>query len=259
MGKKPAYEIYPETYFRLLELIHEYDKVADRLPSEEALAEQLGVSRIKIRDVLAEMETNGYVIRKRGVGTLINKYALAEKARIDLDNIFEDMIIDLGFRPSTLVKKIQHVSEYPQHVCDSLQLNQGDPVYKLEKVLSADDTPVIYLEDYIPAYYFNDRDIDVELLTVSTYAFLQHYSEHLLESLIAHLDAVVVDERLAEIMKVPTGTALLKLTSVCYSQLLKPMLVSVEYYNTRILPMSFSKRIIFSKQSMELRRTKNNE
>ncbi len=36
------------------------------MPSEEGLASQLGVSRVTIRDALAALEREGYVIRKHG-------------------------------------------------------------------------------------------------------------------------------------------------------------------------------------------------
>jgi len=42
------------------------------MPSEEGLASQLGVSRVTIRDALAALEREGYVIRKHGKGTYAN-------------------------------------------------------------------------------------------------------------------------------------------------------------------------------------------
>lgn len=76
------YERYPATCVRLLKWIRAFAETntSDRLPSEENIAGQLGVSRVKIRDVLSQLEAAGYVTRKRGVGTLINRYVLAEAA-----------------------------------------------------------------------------------------------------------------------------------------------------------------------------------
>ena len=42
-----------DTYFYLLKLIGEYAKTTDRLPPEETLAQQLGISRVKLRDILS--------------------------------------------------------------------------------------------------------------------------------------------------------------------------------------------------------------
>lgn len=72
-----------DTYFYLLKLIGEYAKTTDRLPPEETLAQQLGISRVKLRDILSVLQSNGYISRKRGIGTLINKHMLQEHARLD--------------------------------------------------------------------------------------------------------------------------------------------------------------------------------
>ena len=84
--KKQSYEQYPETYLKLLHLIRTFaaESDSDRLPSEENMAAQLGVSRVKVRDELSKLEAAGYVTRKRGVGTLVNRYVLQEAARLRL-------------------------------------------------------------------------------------------------------------------------------------------------------------------------------
>src|SRR5918998_6474268 len=46
----------------------------ERLPSEEALAEMLNVSRTTIRTALQGLEQDGIITRKRAVGTTINEH-----------------------------------------------------------------------------------------------------------------------------------------------------------------------------------------
>ena len=48
--KSQPYDLYPETYIRLLEWIRAYAKehTGNRLPSEADLAAQFGVSRVKM-------------------------------------------------------------------------------------------------------------------------------------------------------------------------------------------------------------------
>ena len=72
--KKQNYEMYPETYVRLLALIQEFAarNQGNRLPSEEQMAVQLGVSRVKIRDVLSQLEAAGRTGRHRdSVGSVL--------------------------------------------------------------------------------------------------------------------------------------------------------------------------------------------
>ena len=47
-----------------------------RLPSEPSLAEMVGASRATVRQALAELEVEGLLIRKHGVGTFVNERML---------------------------------------------------------------------------------------------------------------------------------------------------------------------------------------
>ena len=49
---------------------------SDRLPRESVLAEKLGISRTQLRDILASLEREGFITRRHGVGTLINRHVL---------------------------------------------------------------------------------------------------------------------------------------------------------------------------------------
>lgn len=63
-----------------MKLLHEmktgeFSKCA-RLPRELELAEQFGISRNHLREVLAQLEREGFITRIHGVGTIINRYGL---------------------------------------------------------------------------------------------------------------------------------------------------------------------------------------
>lgn len=247
--RQSQFEMYPETYIKLLALIREMAQTdgSDRLPSEDALAAQLGVSRVKIRDVLAELESAGYVTRKRGVGTRINRYILAEKGRLDIDSIYVEIVASYGFKPRSTLRRIRFLKEPDTSVAEHLQLRPGETVYLFEKQIYADERPIIIVEDYIPAKYYDSADNDLSLMDTNIFFFLQNLCDELLETLMVHMDACVAEGDLATAMEVPAGYPLLKLDSVCYNQASRPMMYSVEYYNTKILPFSFQKRVLSGK------------
>ena len=74
---------------------------AARLPPELTLARTLGVSRSVVRDALGELERAGYVERVRGIGTLVNRGALAVRRRLDRKLEFTQMILAAGRTPHT--------------------------------------------------------------------------------------------------------------------------------------------------------------
>lgn len=231
------------TYARLLGLIREYAQTTDRLPPEDVLAQQLGISRVKLRDFLATMQANGYISRKKGIGTLINKKMLAEPARLDLDTFYEEMIAEAGYEPSTLVQKIKLTADFPALIHERLELGDGEKAYQIKKTAFASDVPAIFTIDYIPARYYNEEELDIRMIAQCTFFFVQKYCDEMLDNLIVHAEAIAADETVAQRLRLPVGAPVLKLNSVCYSKKLKPIMYSVEYYNTDLLPLSFLKRI----------------
>ena len=62
---------YAKTKVTVLRLIQQKLSAGeDRLPSGEEMARMCGVSLVLIRDVLGELESRGYVSRRRGKGIL---------------------------------------------------------------------------------------------------------------------------------------------------------------------------------------------
>ena len=55
-----------DSYPRLFKLIRECAQTTDRLPPEDVLAQQLGISRVKLRDMLATLQANGYISPQKG-------------------------------------------------------------------------------------------------------------------------------------------------------------------------------------------------
>ena len=70
-----------------------------RLPSEMELAEKYGVSRSVIRDVMSNLEREGYVERGRGVGTVVNRDIVKLNNRLDLKFEYNDLILGAGAQP----------------------------------------------------------------------------------------------------------------------------------------------------------------
>jgi len=64
----------------------------ERLPRESVLAQLMGISRTQLRDSLALLEREGFISRRHGIGTVINRHVLDIQTRMDLEQEFMDMI-----------------------------------------------------------------------------------------------------------------------------------------------------------------------
>lgn len=70
---RPQYEIVAE---KIVELIHTAEmKPGDRLPTEQRLGEQLGVSRSVVREAVKSLTATGLVVARKGVGISVAGHA----------------------------------------------------------------------------------------------------------------------------------------------------------------------------------------
>ena len=186
----------------------------DRLPRESVLAEKLGISRTQLRDILASLEREGFITRRHGVGTLINRYVFNVPTRMDIEVEFSDMIRQSGRQPRV---DYVHVEEdaASEKIAAQLHLNPGDPIVRVSRLVSADGVPAIYCEDVV-----NQR-------LVRQGATQQDYKLpifHFLEEF-CH-----VIPYLAAIFQVAEGTPLLNMDEVDYDIDGSPVFCSNQYY-----------------------------
>ena len=89
-----------------LELLDEIRRgkylIDSRLPNEEKLAKELGVSRNTLREALRVLESVGVVEKKHGLGTFVRGES-CPKGKPGLEVLFRvtDAILELGLTPGT--------------------------------------------------------------------------------------------------------------------------------------------------------------
>ena len=119
-----------------------------RLPRETVLSEQYGISRTHLRDILAQLEREGFITRRHGVGTVINRHVLQVRNRMDIEAEFLEMIRNNGYEPA-----VAQVTIYEECADDmlagKLQIPSGSEVIRLCRVCTADGRPALYCEDVV--------------------------------------------------------------------------------------------------------------
>lgn len=145
---------------KVREHLYEYIKTMDlnsntKLPSEDLIAQNLGVSRITIRKALTDLETNGIVFRVHGKGTFVNPEAL--QLKVNITNGFEvkQMIEDSGYKADV---EILYVGCEPCNIetAKNLKINEGDEIVKVEKLFYADGKPAVFCIDRFPKSEINE-------------------------------------------------------------------------------------------------------
>ena len=205
----------------------------EHLPPESVLAEKLGISRTQLRDVLAGLEREGFITRRHGVGTVINRHVLAVKTRMDIEVEFLDMIRQGGYEPAVAWVRM---TEEPAgtEAAAQLGLEEGAGVLRIARLCTADGRPAIYCEDVLSRAQVRGA-YTREDLRQPIFNFLSRFCGVTPYLDLTELHPAAADEKLAEIFAVPEGTPLLRLDEVDYDIAGRPVLLSRQYFADGVL------------------------
>jgi GntR family transcriptional regulator len=186
-----------------------------KLPAESDLAKSLNVSRVSLREALQRLELEGYIERKRGVGTfVIDRNPLHIEAGIEKLISMSDVIRSRGHVPGTGEIEIFGQSA-DDEIAARLGIAVGDPVTVINRVRTIDGEPIFWDSDCFPARYFPSTT-PVESIGESLFSYVENKLGLYIGHAVARLLPAQVDAFLAPKLKVPEGTLLIKLAQVHY-------------------------------------------
>jgi len=151
-------------------------KPGDMLPSEFALSEELGISRLVVHRAFRELVTEGLLLRQRARGTFIAPPVKRSNSVVGpLLSITE--ISRSGSKPESQVLK-QEVIAAPTEVSADLHLPERAAVVHVYALRSAEGLPLAVEDMYFPADRFPEL-ARVDLNNRSVYATLEEiYDAH---------------------------------------------------------------------------------
>lgn len=203
------------------------DFAEGRLPSEPALARQMGVSRNTIRQALAELELEGILFRKHGSGTFINQRVLNIGTRLEEVWDFVEMIETSGFKAD--VRHVELSLIVPGETIGSALNLDEEEVLRTANVFLADNVPVIYCVDYIPAKLIRSA-YDEEELYGPVYTFLEKRCHQKVNHNLTEIMPVVVDSTLSRYLQCEQGIPVHYFKETAFNADEQPLMYSDEYY-----------------------------
>jgi GntR family transcriptional regulator len=200
-----------------------------RLPTERDMAVQMNVSRTVIRDALSMLENEGFISRKQGLGTIINRHVVDVPTRMDLELEFLDMVRDIGKEPAITILSIRN--EPADAVkAGKLGIHEGDELLVVERVVSADGENAIYCCDYISKALILDDSYVEEELHRPIFYFLEKYCQTSVYMDMTEVNAVAADEKFADIFDIEVGAPILHMDEIGYNFIGDPVIYSDESY-----------------------------
>lgn len=201
-----------------MKILHELKRgqyaECERLPRETVLAEQFGISRNHLREVLAQLEREGFITRIHGVGTLINRHVINVNYRMDIETEFLDIIKQNGYQPGISYIHVQEELADP-YIAEKLQIPDGTEVIRVIRVCTADEKPAIYCEDILQKSLIKEA-YDPKDFECPIFHFLKKYCCVDAYMDLTQIHAVLADEKVASALAVAVGHPLLNMEEVDY-------------------------------------------
>jgi GntR family transcriptional regulator len=174
----------------------------DQLPTENALIARFHVSKITVRQALAELAQMGYIRREQGRGTFAQRPPLEEGPR-ELTSFTGEMR-GHGLVASSRVLQ-QGIVPAPLDVADALLLARDSPVFRLRRLRLAEREPMGLQTSFIPLHLAPGIDA-LEFENASLYEILAtRYALHAATARETHR-AVRVSREDAALLRVPAGS-----------------------------------------------------
>lgn len=163
----------------LRELIKEEEyKKGKLLPTEVMLAEQFGTSRNTVRQAINKLVSEGLLIRKKGVGTVVAPTRVYTKVTNWFSFTYE--MKSRGLNVKTYEMKSEWVTP-PIEVASFFKTSQKIKILKLERLRGSEESPFVYFVSYFnPKIQFDiDEDFSSPLYEIldSKYGFKAKLSQ----------------------------------------------------------------------------------
>jgi len=213
MNKKPSFQpLYHQVKETLLKRIGAGEwPPGTFLPSEHALAKEYGVSQGTLRKALNELTSEGRVVRYQGKGTAVPTFETDQH----LYRFFQ-IVNKAGQHEFPVSQVLGHrLENAPRHVAQSLRIEAGEKVLKLDRVRVLDGRAVINEVIRVPC----SRMPGIETYGVSTlpntlYDFYQRKFQITIVGILEDLTAVAADAVDAKRLGVAVGAPLLAIRRV---------------------------------------------
>lgn len=227
--KRPLY-IKIKEYIESMMDNGEY-KPGDKLPSETKLSKLLDVSRASLREALRVLEEEGKIIKHQGIGTFVNKPTPKFKNGIEKLNSVTETIEKAGFKPGT-----EHLSLKEIKLSESLKEKiipvidtKVDKILRIERVRTADGTPVVYCLDHLILKYINFKYEEYFFKDSLFKAFKEKYNINVKQA-ITNISSVNADDYMADLLKIDKNDSLLLLEQFHYDDNHRMVLFSQNFF-----------------------------
>ena len=208
-----------------------------RLPSEPALAKQLGVSRATLREAMRTFETQGLLRRRQGSGTFVVGQVPVIESGLEVLESLETIAHRMGLAVTMGEAIIKRVTADEEHAA-ALSVPLGSPLVRVSRIMQADARPVAYLIDTLAEDIVHPDELNGKF-NGSILDFLIQRGDPLTVSRAA-ISASGASAEVAKMLEIQRGDVLLEFTAKLYTATAKV----IDYSSSYFLPGYFKFHIV---------------
>lgn len=173
LDKDSKIPIHQQLYSYIKEKIEEgFYEEGDVIPSEKEMQEMFEISRITVRRAISDLEHDGYLIKRRGCGTIV----CPRKKERDMSvfNSFSGAARVKGDQPGSIILQCKEI-EASVKIAEKLSVENGETVYFLKRLRLLNGRIIALNETYISARLgFSVRREEFDS-TTSLYTYLEQH------------------------------------------------------------------------------------
>jgi DNA-binding GntR family transcriptional regulator len=173
---RPLYQRAAEAMLQLID--DQRLEEGSPFPSEVELSQMFGVGRSTVREALSYLESEGFIARRRGVGTTV--LAGPAKAALGLEILepFEELAERQGWQCGTTSVSVA-AGGADKLEAHKLDISPGDPITLIRRTKTRDGSPIAVMDSVVPAQFMPSdlierKFVDSITLLLSERMFLTH-------------------------------------------------------------------------------------
>lgn len=185
-------------------------KAGEKLDSEAEMQKEYGMSRVTVRNAMAELEREGYIIKVQGKGSFV-----AQSDMLRLPVGVTSFTGDAKMQGADLKSKILKVGLEPVKTemdKEFFGINDGENILIVKRLRCVNNVPLLIEENHLSAELEGVMNED---LTGSLYAILQE-KYHMIPSIKGRRSVKIIfaTEEIAQLLKLSVGTPVIE-SEVC--------------------------------------------
>jgi GntR family transcriptional regulator len=218
-------------------------KPGDKLPGEDDLARELGISRPTLREALGALEVHGIIDRRHGVGTFITAPVRGsmQGGLEKLESVYSLAAV-AGVAPKRddwIIEPVTAVDE----VAKNLEIDPGETVIHVQVTIMENNLHFVYMSSFIKTAIANLKELK-KFKSGTSLDYLIHKDEARLSYTNTLLFSVSADQEIARWLHIAENHPLLLLEETFFSEAGEPVVWTKNYFITDKVNFHIIRRIV---------------